>query len=141
MEGKRTLVLLKPSAVERGLVGEIIKRFEQANLIIRKMVLDRFSEETFKELYVEHKEKYFYHDIVSWMSSKPIIAIVLEGNGNIIGKVRSLIGATNPLEAKPGTIRGDYSYSLKPDNLVHASDSLESAERELKLFFKEEFSR
>jgi nucleoside-diphosphate kinase len=134
---KLTLVLLKPLAVERGLNGEIINRFERAGFKLKGLTLQQFPESKFEELYEEHKGKSFYSDIVSWMSSKPIIAIALEGEDGLVEKVRSMIGATNPLEAAPGTIRGDYAYLLEPDNLIHASDSYKSAERELKIFFPE----
>ncbi len=139
-KSKMTLVLLKPTAVERGLVGEIIGRFERSGLVIKKIKLEQFPEKTFEELYEEHEGKPFYSKIVSWMASRPILALALTGNDQLIKKVRSLIGKTDPVDAKPGTIRGDLACSLDPDNLVHASDSPESAERELKLFFPELFN-
>lgn len=131
---EKTLVLLKPSALERGLCGKIINRFERAGLKIRAMVLEQFPESLMEELYSEHRGKEFFQRIVSWMSSRPVVALVLEGE-RVVSRVRNLIGSTDPGEARPGTIRGDFAPSLEPDNLVHASDSPESARREINLFF------
>ncbi len=136
-----TLVLLKPTAIKKNLCGQIISRFERSGLSIKRIKSDRFSRSVIEELYQEHEGKDFYEDIIDWMSSNLIIAIALAGEGEIIKKVRSQIGATDPLEAVPGTIRGDFASKMTPDNLVHASDSRESASRELKIFFPELFEK
>jgi len=133
----KTLVLFKPTTVFRGLCGAVIQRYEDAGLRIRSMVLKQFPREAFQSLYFEHNEQPFYEDVVIWMSSHPIVALVLEFEGDVVGKVRKLNGALDPLQAAPGTIRGDFGISLKPDNLVHASDCAESVSREIALFFPE----
>lgn len=134
---EKTLVLLKPEAVKRKLIGRIISRFEDANLTIEELKLTSFERETLAELYQEHRGKDFYESIVSSFAGKPMVALVLAGPEGAIAKVRSLIGATDPVHAEPGSIRGDLACHMQPDNLVHASDSPESAERELKLIFPE----
>jgi len=133
----QTLVLIKPSAVQRGLCGEIIRRYERAGLRLVKAKLEQFPASTFAELYQEHRGKTFYEEIVNQMSSGPIMALVLEGPESIVAKVRAINGATNPVNAAPGTIRGDYASAMEPDNIVHASDSHESAQREIAIFFPE----
>ncbi len=132
---KKTLVLIKPTAVENNQIGQIINRFENAGFIINKLLKKQFIRLKFEDLYQEHKGKDFYEKIVDWMSSKPIVAMVLEGDDNIVSDVRNLVGATNPAEARPGTLRGDIGVSLEPDNIIHASDSDKSASREIKIFF------
>ena len=133
---ERTLVFLKPSAVIRGLMGEIISRIERKGLKITAMKLLKLSREKAEELYEMHKEKAFFQELVSHVTSGPVLAMVIEGP-NAIAVMRNLIGKTNPLEASPGTIRGDYALNVTK-NFIHASDSPENAEREIKIFFKEE---
>ena len=130
----RTLVLLKPDAVERGLAGQIISRFESKGLKIVAMDLRTLDQATLARHYEEHVGKGFYADLVAFMSRGPVVAMALEGPENTWEVVRSMMGATNPLKAAPGTIRGDMSV-LFTENLVHGSDSLASAERELGIFF------
>lgn len=130
----RTLVLLKPDAVERGLVGEIIDRFERKGLGIVAMELRRLDASTLERHYAEHVGKPFYGDLVAFMARGPVVALVLEGPENTWEVVRTMMGATNPRAAAPGTIRGDLGI-LFTENLVHGSDSLESAEREIGIFF------
>ena len=129
----RTLILVKPDAFARGLTGEIIARFERKGLRIvalRHMTLD---EDTAKRHYTEHDGKPFFGELVSFITSGPVVAIVVEGPDAVAG-VRQLMGATNPLDAVPGSIRGDFA-SVITENIVHGSDSPESAEREVNLFF------
>ena len=130
----RTLVLLKPDAVERKLVGQIISRFEQKNLTIVAMDLRQLDEATLVQHYAEHTEKPFYGELVEFMSRGPVVAMVVEGPENTWEVVRTMMGATNPRTAAPGTIRGDFGI-IFTENLVHGSDSLESAEREIGIFF------
>ena len=137
MSKSETLVLLKPEAVKRQLVGEIISRLEKANFNIERMKLDCFPRELLSELYKEHKGKDFYESIVGGFAGEPMVAMILSGKDNAIERVRTIMGATDPAEAVPGTIRGDYAHHMEPDNIMHASDSAESAEREIELFFPE----
>jgi nucleoside-diphosphate kinase len=130
----RTLVLLKPDAVERGLVGEILGRFEAKNLKIVALDLRSLDADTLARHYEEHVGKGFYADLVQFMSRGPVVALALEGPENTWEVVRTMMGATNPRHAAPGTIRGDLGI-LFTENLVHGSDSLASAERELGIFF------
>ena len=135
MSKAKTLVLLKPQAVKRQLVGEIISRLEKADFTIERMKLERFSRDLLAELYQEHKGKDFYESIVGGFAGEPMVALVLSGTENTIERVRSLMGATDPVEAAPGTIRGDFAHDMEPDNIMHASDSPKSAAREINLFF------
>ena len=130
---EQTLVLVKGDGVRRRLVGEIIRRIENVGLDIREMQLMDVSRELAEEHYSEHREKPFFGELVEFITASPVVAVRVEGEG-AIKVVRKLMGATNPAEAAPGTIRGDLALSM-PDNLVHGSDSPESAERELDLFF------
>ena len=133
MAVERTLVLIKPDAVRRGLAGEILHRFEQRGLTIgeaRLLTVDRTLAE---EHYAEHAEKPFFGELVDFITSGPTLALVLEGEG-AIATIRTTMGATNPADAGPGTIRGDLALSM-PDNLVHGSDSPDSAAREIALWF------
>jgi nucleoside-diphosphate kinase len=130
----RTLVLLKPDAVERGLVGEIIRRFEAKGLTIVALDLRLLEEVTLARHYEEHQGKPFYADLIAFMSRGPVVAMVLEGPEDTWEVVRSMMGATNPRQAAPGTIRGDLSVELT-ENLVHGSDGPESAVREIEIFF------
>ena len=130
----RTLVLLKPDAIERGLVGEILGRFEAKNLKIVALDLRSLDADTLARHYEEHVGKGFYADLVQFMSRGPVVALALEGPENTWEVVRTMMGATNPRNAAPGTIRGDLGI-LFTENLVHGSDSAESAARELSIFF------
>ncbi len=133
---ERTLVLLKPDAVNRRLVGEIINRFEKKGLKIVAMKMLWVSRELAEKHYEMHRGKPFYESLLDYITSSPIVAMVLEGE-KAIEVVRKMMGKTNGVEAEPGTIRGDYSLSIQ-NNLVHGSDSRESAEREIALFFTDE---
>lgn len=130
---EETLVLVKGDGVKRQLIGEIIRRIEAKNLDIKAMQLMDVSRELAEEHYAEHREKPFFEELVEFITTTPVVAMRISGEG-AIKVMRKLMGATNPAEAEPGTIRGDLALSM-PDNLVHGSDSPESAERELKLFF------
>lgn len=129
-----TLVLLKPDAVERGLVGEILGRFEAKGLKIAAMQLRTLDADILARHYQEHQGKGFYAELVSFMSRGPVVALSIEGPQDTWEIVRSMMGATNPRAAAPGTIRGDLG-TLFTENLVHGSDSAESAARELEIFF------
>ena len=133
MAAERTLVLIKPDAVRRGLAGEILRRFELRRLEIREARLLTVDRELAREHYAEHAEKPFFGELVEFITSGPTLALVLDGEG-AIATVRTTMGATNPADAGPGTIRGDLALSM-PDNLVHGSDSPESAAREISLWF------
>jgi nucleoside-diphosphate kinase len=131
----RTLILVKPDAFERGLTGEIVARFERKGLKIvamKHMVVQR---DLAEEHYAEHKEKPFFGDLVEFITGGPLVAMVLEGY-EAVKAARQVIGATNPLEAAPGSIRGDLGLEVQT-NLVHGSDSADSADRETGLFFPE----
>ena len=130
---EQTLFLVKGDGVRRRLIGEIIRRIENVGLDIREMRLMDVTRELAEEHYAEHREKPFFGELVEFITTSPVVAMRVEGEG-AIKVVRKLMGATNPAEATPGTIRGDLALSM-PDNLVHGSDSPESAKRELKLFF------
>ncbi|MFZ4811162.1 MAG: nucleoside-diphosphate kinase [Ilumatobacteraceae bacterium] len=130
----RTLVLLKPDAVERGLVGQILSRFETKGLKVVALDLRTLDADTLARHYEEHVGKGFYAELVTFMSRGPVVALALEGPQDTWEVVRAMMGATNPLKSAPGTIRGDFG-TLFTENLVHGSDSLASAERELGIFF------
>ena len=136
MSVQRTLVLCKPDAVQRGLVGRIIARFEDKGLKIAGLKLLRVDEALAAKHYAEHVEKPFYPELRGFVTSSPVVAMAIEGN-NAVEVVRSLMGVTNPQIAAAGTIRGDFGLNLTK-NLVHGSDSLASAEREVALFFSED---
>ena len=131
---ERTLILVKPDGMQRGLAGEIIGRFERKGLRIAALKLIQIDRELANKHYAEHAGKSFFDGLVEYITSSPVIAAVLVGPG-AVGAVRTLLGATNPLEAAPGTIRSDFGVE-KGRNLVHASDGAESAEREIGLFFR-----
>lgn len=133
MSGERTLVLCKPDAVERGLAGEVIARIERKGLRIAALELRLIDEATAQRHYAEHRDKPFFGDLVSFITRGPVVAMVVEGP-EAWKVVRALMGATNPRDAAPGTIRGDLAVELT-ENLVHGSDSAESAEREIEIFF------
>jgi nucleoside-diphosphate kinase len=130
----RTLVLLKPDAVERQLVGSILSRFETKGLKIVAMELRTLDAAILERHYEEHKGKGFYAELVSFMSRGPVVALVVEGPEDTWEILRNLMGATNPRNAAPGTIRGDYG-TLFTENLIHGSDSAASAAREIGIFF------
>lgn len=130
----KTLILLKPDAVERNLVGEIISRFERKGLTIEAMQLRQLDAPILERHYEEHKGKGFYNELVSFMSRGPVVAMVVEGPQDTWEIVRTLMGATNPKAAAPGTIRGDLG-TLFTENLIHGSDSAASAAREIGIFF------
>ena len=133
MAVERTLILAKPDAVERSLAGEILARFERRGLKVRAARLITATREVGETHYAEHKEKPFFGELVDFITSGPTLAFVLEGEG-AIATCRKTIGATNPADADPGTIRGDLATSM-PNNLIHGSDSPESAQREISLWF------
>jgi nucleoside-diphosphate kinase len=133
MAVERTLLLIKPDAMQRALAGEILARFERRGLMIADAKLLTVDRALAEEHYAEHAEKPFFGELVEFITSAPTLALVLEGEG-AIAVVRATIGATNPAEAGPGTVRGDLALSM-PDNLVHGSDSPESAQREIALWF------
>jgi nucleoside-diphosphate kinase len=138
---ERTFFCLKPDAIEKGLIGEIISRIERKGLEIIALKLVRVTRDQAERLYEEHRGKPFYEGLVEYITSGPSIPMVVRGV-NAIRLMRNLSGATDPSEALPGTIRGDYAPGSPPGatirNLVHASDSKEKAEREIAIFFKEE---
>lgn len=130
---ERTLVLVKPNGVARGLIGEVVGRLERRGLAIKGARMLMVSEELASRHYAEHVGKGFYDELVSFITSAPVFAMVVEGP-SAISVVRAMMGATNPLNAAPGTVRGDFGLDTG-QNLVHSSDGLESAEREIALFF------
>jgi nucleoside-diphosphate kinase len=133
MAVERTLVLVKPDAMARGLAGEIVRRIEARGMILRAAKLVRVDRDLAERHYDEHREKPFFGELVEFITSGPTLALVIEGE-SAISVVRSTVGATNPVDAAPGTIRGDLALAM-PDNLVHGSDSAESAEREVGMWF------
>ena len=136
MAAERTLVLLKPDAMQRKLAGEILRRFEDRGLDVRAARLLTVDRDLADRHYAEHREKPFFGELVDFITSAPTLALVLQGEG-AIAVVRTTMGATDPANAAPGTIRGDLALSM-PDNLVHGSDSPESAQREITLWFGDE---
>ncbi len=132
----RTLVLCKPDAVERGLVGEIIRRLETKSLRLVALELRQIDADLAGKHYEEHREKPFFGELVAFITRSPLVAMVIEGGPDTWSVVRAMMGATNPREAAPGTIRGDLALETG-ENLVHGSDGVESAAREIKLFFPE----
>jgi nucleoside-diphosphate kinase len=133
MEIERTLVLVKPDGVRRGLVGKIITRFERVEMKIIAMKLMKVDDDLATRHYKEHEGEPFYPKLMSFITSGEVVAMVLEGK-SAVNVVRKEIGPTDPMEAPPGTIRGDFGLEM-PENLVHGSDRLESARREISLFF------
>ena len=132
---ERTLILVKPDAFARGLTGEVIARFERKGLRIVALKHMQLERSLAEEHYAEHREKPFFGDLVDFITGGPLVALVLEGY-TAIAAARQVIGATNPLEASPGSIRGDYALEVQT-NLVHGSDGPESSAREIGLFFPE----
>ncbi len=135
MTMERTFVMIKPDAVQRGLVGEIIKRFEQKGLKIVGLKMIQMDRDLAEQLYDIHKGKPFFEPLIQYITSAPVVTLVLEGE-NAVNIVRKIIGATNAAEANPGTIRGDFALTIGR-NVVHASDAPERAQYELSLFFSE----
>jgi nucleoside-diphosphate kinase len=135
MATERTLILCKPDAVSRGLIGEITSRIERRGYIISAMKLMQLDGVRAREHYAEHRTKAFFDDLVSFITRGPLVAIAVEGEDAIEG-CRQLIGATNPLAAAPGSIRGDFAQTIGR-NLVHGSDSAASSQRELNIFFQD----
>ena len=136
MDKERTFVMIKPDAVQRGLIGEIVTRFEKKGIKIVGMKMIKVSRELAEKHYGVHKGKPFFEPTVNYIVSSPVVAMVLEGV-NVIETVRKMMGKTDPQEAKPGTIRGDYGQFIGR-NIIHGSDSKETAEFEIKLWFNKE---
>jgi nucleoside-diphosphate kinase len=132
---ERTFVFLKPEAVMRGLIGEIISKIEKKGYNIVGMKLTWMNEDQAKKLYEVHKDKPFFNALISHVTSGPVVLMVVEGPHAVSG-LRSMIGATDPLKAEPGTIRGDYAIDTR-SNIIHAADSIENAKKETEIFFKE----
>ena len=130
---QQTFVMVKPDGVRRGLIGEVIARFERKGYTIKEMKYFTIEKLMAEEHYGEHREKPFFGELVSFITSGPVVAMRVEGMDAVAG-ARQIMGATNPIEAAPGSLRGDYATEIG-ENIVHGSDSVESAERELKLFF------
>jgi Nucleoside diphosphate kinase len=135
MAVQRTFVMIKPDGVRRGLIGDIISRFERRGMKIVAMKMVKIDRALAERLYEEHKGKSFFEELISYVTSGPVVAMVIEAD-EAVSVVRKMIGATDPKEALPGTIRGDYALS-KAENVIHASDSPEKASREISIFFKE----
>jgi len=135
MAVQRTFVMIKPDGVRKGLIGEIISRFEKRGMKIVAMKMVKMDRALAERLYEEHKGKSFFEELISYVTSGPAVAMVIEAD-EAVSVVRKMIGATDPKEALPGTIRGDYALS-KAENVIHASDSPEKASREISIFFKE----
>lgn len=133
---EKTYLMVKPDGVQRGIIGEIVARFEKKGFQLVGAKLIAISEGQAKEHYAEHKERPFFQDLVDFITSGPVFAMVWQGD-NVIHTARQMIGKTNPQEAAPGTIRGDYGLITRK-NIIHGSDSKESAEREINIFFKED---
>ncbi len=131
----RTLILVKPDAFARGLTGEVVARFERKGLTIVALKRMKVERATAEEHYAEHSEKPFFGELVDFITGGPLVAMVLEGH-EAVSAARQVIGSTNPLEASPGSIRGDFGLEVQT-NLVHGSDSPESAARETRIFFPE----
>jgi len=132
-EKQQTFVFLKPESVVRGLVGEIVARFERKGLTLAAAKLIKMSDDQARQLYSIHSSKPFFQELVSHVTSSPVFLMVWEGP-NVVAVARNLVGATNPVNAVPGTIRGDFALNVTP-NAIHASDSIENAKRELSIFF------
>jgi len=133
---ERTLSIIKPDAVAKNVIGEIYSRFEKAGLKVVASKMLRLDDELAGGFYAEHRERGFFGDLIAFMTSGPVMVQVLEGEGAVL-KNRELMGATNPAEAEAGTIRADFAVSIDA-NAVHGSDSVESAQREVSYFFKDE---
>jgi len=130
---ERTLILIKPDGVSRGLIGEIVARIERKGLAIDALEMRTLDEDTAKQHYAEHVERPFFGELVKFITSAPLVALAVSGD-DAIAAMRALMGTTNPIEATPGSIRGDFATTIG-ENIIHGSDSPASAERELGLFF------
>ena len=133
---ERTFLAIKPDGVQRGLVGQIIQRFERKGFKLVGLKAMAVSRELAEQHYDVHKDKPFFSGLVEFITSSPVVAMVFEGEG-VVASARKIIGATNPLTAEPGTIRGDYGLSIGR-NLIHGSDAVETAQREIALWFEED---
>lgn len=133
---EKTFLMIKPDGVQRNLIGDIVNRFEQKGYKLVGAKLMQIDRSLAEQHYGEHRERPFFGELVDFITSGPVFAMVWEGN-NVVAVARNMMGATNPQDAAPGTVRGDYAVSLGM-NIIHGSDSLESAEREINLFFKPE---
>ncbi|AFS70756.1 nucleoside-diphosphate kinase [Exiguobacterium antarcticum] len=131
---EQTFLMVKPDGVERGLIGEIIARIERKGFVIREMKMMQATEELAQAHYAEHAEKPFFGELVTFLTSGPVVALRVEGT-DVVMVSRMMIGKTKPTEALPGTIRGDFANTMS-ENVIHGSDSVESAERELSLWFQ-----
>lgn len=129
----KTFVMVKPDGVRRGLVGEVIRRFEQKGLKLKALKLIQISPDLAAQHYAEHREKPFYGELIAFITSSPAVPMVFEGREAVV-VARTVMGATDPVKAQPGTIRGDFGIEIT-ENIVHGSDSPESAEREIGLYF------
>ncbi len=135
LQTEQTFSFLKPESVMRGLIGEIISRFEKKGLVLAAAKLIQMSNDHAQKLYEIHKGKPFFQELVSHVTSGPVFLMIWEGP-NAVAVVRTLVGATNPINAAPGTLRGDFALSITP-NAIHAADSLENAKREMSIFFSQ----
>ncbi len=134
----KEFIIIKPDAVKRNIIGKILTRFEERGIRIKKIHKIRMSEEQAKELYSVHKGKPFYNSLISYITSGDVVVCLLEAEtNNLIEIVRKMIGKTNPADAEPGTIRGDFGLTMEA-NVIHASDSVESMKKEASIFFPEE---
>ena len=133
MAVQKTYTMIKPDGVRNGHIGEIVNRFERAGLTIEQMRLEMVTPEQAKANYAEHEGKPFYDGLIAYVTSGPVVKMAVSGEG-AVAKVRALMGSTNPAEAAPGTIRGDFGLTMD-ENVIHGSDSPESAEREIGIFF------
>jgi nucleoside-diphosphate kinase len=133
---ERTFLMIKPDGVQRNLVGEIIRRFEAKGFILVGLKMLQVSQELAQQHYDVHRERPFFDALVQFIISAPVVAMVWEGDG-VVASARKMIGATNPLTAEPGTIRGDFGVSIGR-NIIHGSDAIETAQREISLWFKDE---
>jgi nucleoside-diphosphate kinase len=130
---EKTFVMIKPDGVKKGLTGEIISRFERRGLVIERLTKKTLTREEAERLYEVHRGRDFFEDLVSYVTSGPVVLMVVSGP-SAVSLVRTMMGATNPKEAAPGTIRGDFATDIS-ENIIHGSDSLESAAREIGIFF------
>jgi len=136
MTQQRTLAIVKPDAVKKNIIGKILSRFEEADLHIIAAKMMHLTKEQAEGFYIVHKERSFYHDLVAFMTSGPVLIYVLEGE-ETISRVRDIMGATNPAEAAPGTIRADFADNIEA-NIIHGSDGPETAKTEIAYFFHDE---
>ncbi|MGI9016694.1 MAG: nucleoside-diphosphate kinase [Euzebya sp.] len=133
MSNESTLILIKPDGVRRGLIGEVIRRIERKGLAIQRLELRTLERSVAEKHYGEHRERPFFGELVDFITGGPLVAMVITGEDAIVA-MRQLAGATNPLEAAPGSIRGEFA-TIIGENIIHGSDSPESAEREISIFF------